>query len=111
MLSEVLKIANKFIPNKESQIEFEKELIENNKEIIKSNKKLLEKVIPITFPICVWIIGLYALTNLVLGVYGIFYRDEILTIPYPVELSKLAFVFVCGLVGKWNIKEITNSKK
>lgn len=111
ILDELLKIGNKFIPDKNSQVEFEKKILEANQEIIKSNKSLLDKVIPITFPLCVWTLVIFSFVQLIVGLYSLREKGTWLEIPFPKEVSQLAFVFACGLVGKWNIKEIFTGKK
>lgn len=111
VLDELLKIGNKFIPDKSSQAEFEKKILEVNQEIIKSNKPLLDKVIPVTFPLCVWSIVVFAFIQMGVGLYSLYNKGVWLEIPLPKEVSQLAFVFACGLVGKWNVKEIFSGKK
>lgn len=111
ILDELLKIGNKFIPDKNSQVEFEKKILEANQEIIKSNKSLLDKVIPITFPLCVWTLVIFSFVQLAVGLYSLREKGTWLEISFPKEVSQLAFIFACGLVGKWNIKEIFTGKK
>ena len=110
-LDKVLEIGTKWIPDKKGQMELEEKLLEVNEKIIKSNKSLLDKVIPVTFPFCVWILALYALVNLVLGVYTLLTGGTALALPFPEIISRLAVIFACGLVGKWNVKEFTKNKK
>lgn len=105
-LDEILKIANKFIPDKDAQIELEKKALEVNQEIIKNNKTLLEKVVPITFPLCVWVLVAFTVLQMYVGWRSLKETGVWISIPFPKEIAQLAFVFVCGLVGKWNISEI-----
>lgn len=111
ILDEILKIGNKFIPDKDSQIEFEKKLLEANQEILKSNKTVLEKIVPITFPLCVWTLIVFAFVQLYVGLNSLKTKGTWLAIPFPTEIAQLAFVFTCGLVGKWNVKEFLSGKK
>ena len=111
ILDEVLKLGNKVIPDKNSQMEFEKKVIEANQEIIKNNKSLLDRIVPITFPLCVWTLIIFAFAQLGVGFYSLKTKGVWVKIPFPEEISQLAFVFVCGLVGKWNIKEFTTGRK
>lgn len=111
ILDELLKIGNKVIPDKDAKIEFEKKLLEANQEIIKTNKSLLDKIVPITFPLCVWTLIVFAFVQLYVGLNSLKTKGTWLTIPFPTEISQLAFVFACGLVGKWNIKEFISGKK
>ena len=69
ILDEVLKLGNKVIPDKNSQMEFEKKVIEANQEIIKNNKSLLDRIVPITFPLCVWTLIIFAFAQLGVGLY------------------------------------------
>lgn len=110
-LDEILKLANKFIPDKDAQIELEKKVMETNQEIIKSNKNLLEKVVPLTFPLCVWTLVIFAFVQMYVGITSLKDNGVWLAIPFPTEIFQLAFVFVCGLVGKWNMKEIFTGRK
>lgn len=110
-LDEILKLANKFIPDKDAQVELEKKIMEANQEIIKSNKTLLEKVVPITFPLCVWTLVVFAFVQMYVGIQSLRENGVWLAIPFPTEIFQLAFVFVCGLVGKWNVKEFFMGKK
>lgn len=109
-LDEILKIANKFIPDKDAQIELEKKALEVNQEIIKSNKTVLEKVIPLTFPVMCWFLTLYGLLYATVGVYTFFKVGEFMAIPFPEPITKLAMIFACGLMGKWNIEKLTGHK-
>lgn len=109
-LDEILKIANKFIPDKDAQIELEKKALEVNQEIIKSNKTVLEKVIPLTFPLMCWFLTLYGLLYAIVGVYTFFKVGEFMAIPFPEPITKLAMIFACGLMGKWNIEKLTGHK-
>lgn len=109
-LDEILKIANKFIPDKDAQIELEKKALEVNQEIIKSNKTVLEKVIPLTFPVMCWFLTLYGLLYAIVGVYTFFKVGEFMAIPFPDPITKLAMIFACGLMGKWNIEKLTGHK-
>lgn len=111
ILDEVLKLGNKVIPDKNSQMEFEKKVIEANQKIIKNNKSLLDRIVPITFPLCVWTLIIFAFAQLGVGLYTLKTKGTWLTIPFPEEISHLAFIFACGLVGKWNIKEFTTGRK
>ncbi|MBR8748696.1 hypothetical protein IX317_000355 [Fusobacterium sp. DD29] len=113
-LDEILKIANKFIPDKDAQIELQKKTLEVNEEIIKGNKTLLEKVVPITFPLCVWIFLLIPTLSFLVGLIKYLTTGTFYEIPLPWEwlksLFQLCMVFVCGLVGKWNIEKFFDGK-
>ena len=111
VLDEVLKIGNKLIPDKDGQMELEKKVLEVNEKLVKSNKTLLEKIVPMTFPLTVWIICVYAIFQLVIGYISLRKDGTWLTIPIPKELAQLAFIFACGLMGKWNVKELFTGKK
>lgn len=111
ILDDLLKLGNKVIPDKNSQIEFEKKVLEANQEIIKGNKSLLDKIVPITFPLCVWTLIVFSFVQLFVGLHSLKTKGTWLTIPFPSEISQLAFIFACGLVGKWNIKEFTTGRK
>lgn len=111
VLSDLLKIGNKLIPDKDAQIEFEKKILEANQEIIKSNKNLLDKVIPITFPLCIWTLVIFTFIQIYVGLTSLKTKGTWVAIPFPTEIFQLALVFACGLVGKWNIKEFLTGKK
>lgn len=111
ILDEILKLGNKVIPDKNSQMELEKKLLEVNQEIVKSNKSLLDKIVPVTFPLCVWVLVIFSFVQLGVGLHSLKTKGTWLKIPFPEEISQLAFIFACGLVGKWNIKEIFTGKK
>ena len=55
ILDKTLEIVNKFVPDKNAQAELEKELRRLDIEDAKTKQKLFERIIPLTFPICVWI--------------------------------------------------------
>lgn len=111
ILGDLLKIGTKLIPDKDAQTEFEKKVLEVNQEIIKSNKTLLEKVVPITFPLCVWTLVVFTFIQIYVGLSSLKTKGTWLAIPFPTEIFQLALVFTCGLVGKWNIKEFLTGKK
>ncbi|MCI5725207.1 hypothetical protein [Fusobacterium sp.] len=87
--------------------ELEKKVMEVNQEIIKNNKSVLEKVVPLTFPVMCWFLTLYGLLYAGVGVYTFFKTGEFMAIPFPEPITKLAMIFACGLMGKWNIEKLT----
>lgn len=109
-LDEILKIADKFIPDKDAKFELEKKVLEVNQEIIKNNKNVLEKVVPLTFPVMCWFLTLYGLLYAGVGVYTFFKTGEFMAIPFPEPITKLAMIFACGLMGKWNIEKLIGNK-
>ncbi len=115
IINELLSLGEKLIPDKESSLAFERKMQELSKQITKENKTLLHRVIPLTFPISVWVFlflpFLAYMTSLVkYWKTGVFYE-----IPLPKEfleqLFQIVLIFICGLVGKWNIKEFYRGKK
>src|SRR3712207_4736864 len=112
LLDEALKIVNKFVPDKNTQAELEKELRRLDVENMKVNKELFARVIPITFPVCVWIGCLYCLWGLFLSIAAyvkegryIFFEVNI-----PAFLMMTCGVFVTGLFGKKNVAEFFKGK-
>ena len=72
VIDKALDIANKFIPDKDTQAELEKELRKLDVEDAKTKQKLFERIIPLTFPICVWIGCAWCLWGLILSILAFF---------------------------------------
>ena len=100
ILDEVLKLGNKVIPDKNSQMEFEKKIIEVNQEIIKNNKSLLDRIVPITFPLCVWTLIIFAFAQLGVGFYSLKTKEYGLKFHFQKRfLNLLLSLFVDWLVN------------
>lgn len=115
IVGEILSLGEKLIPDKASSLEFEKKMQELSKEIMKENKSLLHRVIPLTFPLSVWVFLFIPFMSYMTSLIkywktGVFYE-----LPLPKEfleqLFQIVLIFICGLVGKWNIKEFYRGKK
>lgn len=102
IIDNVLGIVNKFVPDKNAQAELQKELSKIDLEMYKEKKSLLEKVVPITFPILVWIMALGLLVNVIYGAIGK---------PQPYIVNDLHFElikwFMIALFGKKTIEKFT----
>ena len=112
VVDKLLEIGNKLIPDKDAQLEYEKKIRELDIENMKVNKELFAKIIPITFPLCVWLGCLFCLWGLVLSVMAgvkegryIFFEVKI-----PSFLMMTCGVFVTGLFGKKNVAEFFKGK-
>lgn len=101
IIDSVLSIANKFIPNKESQLEFEKKIKEIELEEYKEKKTLLEKIVPITFPLLVWVMVLGLLVNVV---FAIKEKGQ----PYVVDPLHFELIkwFMIALFGKKIVQKL-----
>lgn len=77
VIDKALDIANKFIPDKDAQVELEKRLRELDIEDAKTKQKLFEKIIPITFPLCVWIGCAYCAWGLLLSIFAFVLEKKI----------------------------------
>lgn len=95
IIDSVLGIANKFIPDKNARLEFEKEMAKINISDYKEKKTLLEKIVPITFPLLVWVMCLGLLVNVVYGALG--KGQPYIVDPLHYELIKW---FMIALFGK-----------
>ncbi len=114
VVKSAIDTVRKNVTDKDKQIELETKLLEINAEIIKSNKQLLEKVVPLTFPILVWFLVIIP-TIVIMGSVIRFWKTgtyyEIIPIKEWMEhLFYITMVFVSGLVGKWNIDKFWQGK-
>lgn len=108
MFEEILKLANKFVPNKESQAAFMVELQKLEIEDFKNKQNILEKVIPVTFPILVWVMVAGLISNLLGGWISLIFKCEtpIYKIePYHYELIK---VFCVAFFSKRTIEQFSS---
>ncbi len=112
----LLDMGNKNIVDKSEKLEYEKKLLEVNEQIIKSNRKLLDKIVPITFPLVTWCFTLIPTIAFFYSLWRFHKTGTFFEIPLPLEwLEKMFYivlVFITALGGKWNnINEIWKSKK
>ncbi|AVQ20721.1 hypothetical protein [Fusobacterium necrophorum] len=112
LLDEALKIVNKFVPDKDAQVELEKELRRLDIEDAKTKQKLFEKIIPITFPLCVWIGCGYCAWGLILSILAFILdrRYIFFEVNVPSFLLMCCGMFGAGLWGKKNIGEYFRGK-
>lgn len=104
-IDEALKIINKFIPNKENADQIELELRKLENEDFVNRKSLIDKIVPITFPLLVWIMSIGLIFNVIAPWISLFFKVEtpIYQIePYHYELIKW---FMFALFGKKTIEK------
>ncbi|CAL7897107.1 hypothetical protein [Fusobacterium necrophorum] len=112
VVDKLLEIGNKLIPDKDAQLEYEKKIRELDIENMKVNKELFAKIIPITFPVCVWIGCLFCLWGLFLSVMAFVKEGRYIffEVKIPSFLMMTCGVFVTGLFGKKNVAEFFKGK-
>lgn len=112
VIDKALDIANKFIPDKDTQAELEKELRKLDVEDAKTKQKLFERIIPLTFPICVWIGCVWCLWGLILSILAFFLEKRYIffEVNVPNFLIMCCGMFGAGLWGKKNISEYFKGK-
>ena len=112
IIEKTLDIANKFIPDKDAQAELEKELRRLDIEDAKTKQKLFEKIIPLTFPVCVWIGCAWCLWGLILSILAFFLEKRYIFFEVNVTsfLTMRCGMYGAGLWGKTNISEYFKGK-
>lgn len=110
ILDEVMKLANKFIPDKSNQEAFKVEMAKIDKEDFVNRKSLLEKVIPVTFPILVWVMAVGLISNILAGWISLIFKCETpiyVVDSYHFELIK---IFLISFFSKRTIEQFTTKK-
>jgi len=112
ILDKTLEIVNKFVPDKNAQAELEKELRRLDIEDAKTKQKLFERIIPITFPLCVWIGCAWCAWGLILSILAFILEKRYIffEVNVPTFLIMCCGMFGAGLWGKKNIGEYFKGK-
>ena len=112
IVEKTIDVVNKFIPDKNTQAELEKELRRLDIEDAKTKKELFEKIIPLTFPLCVWIGCAWCLWGLILSILAFILekRYVFFDVDVPEFLIMTCGMFGAGLWSKKNVAEFFKRK-
>lgn len=111
ILDEIMKLANKFIPDKGSQNDFMLEMYKLDLQEVKEKKDLLEKIVPMTFPLLVYVMVFGLISNILAGWISLIFKVE--TPIYQIESYhyELIKVFCIALFSKKTIEKFTPKEK
>lgn len=105
LIDEALKLVNKFIPDKESQAQFEIEMRKLEVEDFKNKKgSSVEKAVSCLFPLVGVIFCLYLLSNLIGMWRGFFNGGEAYLFPMDEDLYRVMFIYITGFFGKRTVE-------
>lgn len=108
IIDEAIKLINKFIPDKTNQQQIEKELRELDIKEYEAKKSLIDKIIPITFPLLVWVMSMGLLFNVLAPWISLIFKCE--TPIYIVDNLHFELIrwFMVVLFGKKTIEKFSN---
>lgn len=104
LISKLLDLGNKYIPDKDKRLEYEKSLAELEIQSYEAKKTLLERVIPVTFPLLVWILCLGLFSNVIAPWISLIFTCE--TPIYNVDPlhAEIIKFFLIGFFGKRTVE-------
>lgn len=111
VLSDIIDIGKKFIPDKQQQLEFELKMRELEVKDYANKKGPMENAISCIFPFIGFIFALYVLSNLIGLWYGFVTGKPPVTFPIDKGLYDVIMIYLGGFFGKRTIESYKGEKK